>query len=136
MPSGIRIFSLSALAGALVCGDVALAQPAPVAYGFAFTPPAPVTGPAEILKIELNSDDLRAGGPIAIRVTTLPDVTQVMTGNGRHRGTLARLAPGVFASQSTLPHVGGLLHIHIRLHFEATTPDGRTEDVDVPVTYK
>lgn len=36
-------------------------------YGFTFTPPAPADGAPEILKIELNSDKLHAGGPIAIR---------------------------------------------------------------------
>jgi hypothetical protein len=115
---------------------VALAQGDGVTYGFTFTPPAPANGPAEILKVELNSDDLNAGGPIAIRVTTVRNVVQVVTGNGRHQGSLTRVAPGVFTSQSTLPHIGGLLHVHIKLHFEATTPDGRTEDIDVPVTYK
>jgi hypothetical protein len=118
-----------------VVGPVAAQDGAPI-YGFSFTPPPPVTGPSEILKIELNSDDLHAGGPIAIRVTTTPDVTQVMTGNGRHQGFLTRVSPGVFTSLSTLPHIGGLLHVHIKLHFQATTPDGRVEDVDVPVVYK
>jgi hypothetical protein len=105
-------------------------------YGFSFAPPAPASGTAEILKIELNSDDLHAGGPIAIRVTTMPDVTQVVTGNGKHRGSLTRISPGIFTSQSTLPHIGGFLHVHIKLHFEATTADGHVEDVDVPVAYK
>jgi hypothetical protein len=136
MRNRIGTVGLSVLAGTLACANAAYAQTDAVAYGFTFTPPAPVGGPAEILKIELNSDDLSAGGPIAIRVTTAPDVTQVVTGNGRHHGTLTLVAPGVFTSQSTLPHIGGFLHVHIKLHFEATTSDGRTEDVDVPVTYK
>jgi hypothetical protein len=114
----------------------AFAQDDAPTYGFSFVPPAPASGTNKILKIQLNSDDLHAGGPIAIRVTTTPDVTQVVTGNGRHQGSLTRISPGIFTSQSTLPHVGGLLHVHIKLHFEATTADGRVEDVDVPVAYK
>lgn len=114
----------------------AVAQGDAPAYAFSFAPPTPASGTAEILKIELNSDNLHAGGPIAIRVTTTPDVTQVVTGNGRRRGSLTRISPGIFTSQSTLPHIGGLLHVHIKLHFEATTADGHVENVDVPVVYK
>ncbi len=131
-----RTLAKSATALILSLGTVAIARADDTTYGFAFTPPAPATGPPEILKIELNSDDLRAGGPIAIRVTTAPDVTTVVTGNGSHQGTLTRVAPGVFASRSTLPHVGGLLHVHIKLHFTATAADGRQTSVDVPVAYK
>jgi hypothetical protein len=117
-------------------GTFALAQGEAVTYGYSFVPPAPATGAPEILKIELNSDDLRAGGPIAIRVTTAPDVTEVVTGNGRHHGSLTRASAGIFTSSSTLPHIGGLMHVHIKLHFTATTADGREAEADVPVVYK
>jgi hypothetical protein len=104
------------------------------AYGYAFTPP-PVTGSPRITLVQLNSDRLRAGGPIDIKVTTTTDVVKVTTGNGNRQGTLTQAAPGVFVSEATLPHVGGPLVIHIKLHFAAYTADGKSVSVDVPVSY-
>jgi hypothetical protein len=105
------------------------------AYGYVFLPP-PTAGTPCIRKVELNSDDLHAGGTIAIRVTTTPDVVAVVTGNGKHRGSLLRVGRGVFRGDSTLPHIGGFLRVHVKLHFEATTADGREAVADVPVSYR
>jgi hypothetical protein len=69
-----------------------------------------------IRKVELNSDHLQAGGPIAIRVTTTPDVIQVVTGNGPQSGVLTKTGPGIFASESTLPRVGGLATVRTHLY--------------------
>jgi len=124
-----------AVALMVALGSPAFAQTTPT-YGYVFTPSAPATGTPQILKVELNSSDLRAGGPIAIRVTTSPDVVKVVTGNGKHQGTLTQAGPGVFTSESTLPHIGGPLSIAIKLHFVATTADGKATSVDVPVKYK
>jgi hypothetical protein len=128
--------ALAQTAPAQAPAQTAPAQAPAPAYGYVFTPPAPATGSPQILKVELNSAVLRAGGPIAIRVTTTPDVARVVTGSGKRQGTLTLAAPGVFTSQSTLPHVGGLLSVHVKLHFAATTADGKTTAVDVPVSYK
>ena len=108
----------------------------PIVYGYTFTPPAPSAGTPRFLSIELNSDHLKAGGPIAIRVSTTPDVVKVTTGNGKHSGTLTQSAPGVFTSDSTLPHIGGFASVRIKLHFEATTADGTSISLDVPVSYR
>jgi hypothetical protein len=107
----------------------------PPIYTYTFTPPS-VQGSPKISKIELNSDHLQAGGPIAIRVTTTPDVVQVVTGNGNQSGTLTKTGPGTFASESTLPRVGGLATIRISIHFVATTASGQSTFVDVPVHYR
>jgi hypothetical protein len=104
-------------------------------YGYTFTPPT-ATGTPRIISVELNSDRLRAGGPIDIRVTTTPDVVRVVTGSGRRQGTLSRIRSGVFTSDSTLPHVGGLLSVGIKLHFVASTAAGKTISIDVPVHYR
>jgi hypothetical protein len=104
-------------------------------YGYVFLPP-PTAGSPRIRKVELNSDELHAGGTIAIRVTTTPDVVAVVTGNGKHQGSLLRVGRGVFRGDSTLPHIGGFLPVRVKLHFEATTADGREAIADVPVTYK
>ena len=141
-----RILRLPALTLALVAlsASPALAQtapaepvppPTPPAYGYTFTPPAG-TGTPQILKVELNSDHLHAGGPIAIRVTTTTDVVKVTTGKGNRSGALTQSGPGVFISQSTLPHEGGIASVRIKLHFEAITADGTKVSVDVPVSYR
>jgi hypothetical protein len=108
----------------------------PIGYGYTFTPPDPSTGTPRFLSVELNSDHLKAGGPIAIRVSTTLDVMKVTTGNGKHSGTLTQSAPGVFTSESTLPHIGGFASVRIKLHFEATTADGTSISLDVPVSYR
>jgi hypothetical protein len=94
------------------------------------------TGSPRIIKVELNSDHLRAGGPIAIRVTTTPDVIQVVTGHGSRSGALTKSGPGIFTSQSTLPRLGGLASVPISLHFVGTTASGQSTSVDVPVRYR
>jgi hypothetical protein len=127
--------------GCALAASLLLAAPAvpafadSVAYGYVFLPP-PTPGSPRIRKVELNSDELHAGGTIAIRVTTTPDVVSVVTGNGKHRGTLLRVGRGVFRGDSSLPHLGGFLRVHVKLHFEATTADGRQAIAEVPVTYK
>ena len=122
------------LALSLAFGSVARADTPPI-YGYAFTPPA-AAGSPRILSVELNSDSLHAGGPIDIRVKTTPDVTGVTTGHGRHKGALLPASPGVFTGDSVLPRVGGLWSVGIKIHVEATTADGKTTSVDVPVHYR
>jgi hypothetical protein len=129
-----KLRALATLALSCALSSIARADAPPV-YGYAFTPPA-AAGSPRILSIELNSDSLHAGGPIDIRVKTTPDVTGVTTGHGKHKGALVATAPGVFTGDSVLPHVGGLLNVGIKLHFEATTADGKTISADVPVHYK
>jgi len=104
-------------------------------YGFVFLPP-PTAGTPRIRKVELNSDELHSGGTIAIRVTTSPDVVAVVTGSGKHQGTLLRVGRGVFRGDSSLPRLGGFLSVRVKLRFEATTADGRQAVAEVPVTYK
>ena len=111
-------------------------SPEPPTYGYVFTPTAQTSGTPAILKVELNSDHLRAGGPIDIRVTTTSDVVRVVTGSGKRSGTLAMDSAGVFTSESNLPHLGGLATIHIKLHFQAFTQSGTSTSLDVPVSYR
>jgi hypothetical protein len=104
-------------------------------YAYTFSP-AVATGSPRIIKVELNSDHLHAGEPIAIRVTTTPDVTEVVTGHGKHNGALTPSGAGVFTSESTLPRLGGLATVRISLHFVGTTASGQSTSVDVPVHYR
>ncbi len=133
---GIAAFAALAAICAIGTASRSGADPAstPV-YGYTYTPPA-ATGSPRILKIELNSTHLHADGQFDIRVTTTTDVTRVVTGNGKHQGTLTAAGNGVFTGDSTLPHVGGLLSVGIKIHVEASTADGKSTSADVPVHYK
>jgi len=128
-------FAVIATLAALMCPPQG-ARADQVTYGYTFTPPEPTPATPRIKKVELNSDELAAGGTIAIRVTTSADVVSVITGSGKHTGALAHSGRGVFIGESTLPHIGGFLRVHIKLRFEASTADGREAIVEVPVSYK
>jgi hypothetical protein len=125
------LYSACALAPAASIGQTT----PPPTYAYTFTPPV-AEGSPRINKVELNSDHLQAGGPIAIRVTTTPDVIQVVTGNGKRSGALTKTGSGIFTSESTLPKIGGLTTVRISLHFVATTASGQSTSVDVPVHYR
>jgi hypothetical protein len=115
---------------------IAAAQTPRPTYDFVLIPP-PTTGTPRILKVQLNSDHLSAHGPIAIRVSTTRDVVSVVTGRGHFSGTLTRVAPGVFTSESTLPRIRlPFGAAHFKIHFEATTASGKEASLDVPVTYR
>ncbi len=128
------LFALSCARVLAPAASAAQTTPPPT-YTYTFTPAA-AEGSPRINKVELNSDHLQAGGPIAIRVTTTPDVIQVVTGSRRQSGALTKTGPGIFTSESTLPRVGGLATIRISLHFVATTASGQSTSVDVPVHYR
>jgi hypothetical protein len=121
----------------VAAGATSWADPTPPpVYAYVVTPPAPAVQTPRILKIELNSDHLTAHGPIAIRVSTTPDVTSVVTGHGAISGKLTRVAPGVFTSESTLPRIRMIFGAaHIAIHFEAKTASGSVASADVPVSY-
>jgi hypothetical protein len=129
------LMPLAAFVFLCVLGAVSDAQVTTPTYSYVFVPTVPQSDP-RIFKVELNSDRLQAGGSIAIRVTTTPDVVAVETGNGPRSGQLTQISPGVFTTLSTLPRLGGLATIKISLHFVSKTTDGRSSSVDVPVHYR
>ncbi len=132
----VALSTLPALAQTAAPPAAPVPPPTPPNYAYTFTPPSQGAGTPQILKVELNSDHLHAGGPIAIRVTTTPDVVKVTTGNGKRSGQLTQSAPGIFTSESTLPHAGGIASLRIKLHFQASTASGTSISVDVPVSYR
>ncbi|MGD0474982.1 MAG: hypothetical protein ABSB70_17460 [Candidatus Velthaea sp.] len=134
MPLRSAHLALSFAAALAPTASWAQTTPPPI-YAYAFTPTETRSSP-RISKVELNSDHLQAGGPIAIRVTTTPDVIRVVTGNGRRSGVLTKTGPGIFSSEATLPRVGGLATVRIALHFVATSASGQSFSVDVPVHYR
>ena len=127
-----------ALAAAILCAlppAHALACAAAESYAYVYRP-ASFSALPKIFKVELNSDHLHAGGPIDIRVTTSPDTVKVEVGCWNRGGELPRTGPGLFTSDSTLPHVPTFFTIGLKLHVIATNAAGASAEVDVPVHYR
>lgn len=105
-------------------------------YTFRFVPKAsPVpSGAPEILEVDLNSNVLKAKGDIDMRVLTSPNVVTVVSRSGGHAGGLAKVGDGEFVAAGKLPalpfFVGG---VSFNLQFVASTQDGRSTSVTIPV---
>jgi hypothetical protein len=105
-------------------------------YTFRFIPkPAAVApGAAQILEVDLNSNVLRAQGDIDMRVLTTVNVVKVVSRSGGRSGELAKVADGEFVAAGKLPKlpffVGG---VSFNLEFVASTADGRSTSVTIPV---
>ena len=91
-------------------------------------------GSPQILEVDLNSNVLKAQGDIDIRVLTSPDVVKVVSRSGGHSGEVHKVGDGEFVAAGKLPKlpffVGG---VSFNLEFIASTGDGRSTSVTVPV---
>lgn len=121
----------------------ASAAPTPVPtptpnYKYRFTPPpnpGAESGSPQILEIDLNDKQLTPHGKIAMRVLTSPDVVKVITRSNGREGPLQQIAPGEFIANGSIPGIPFIAHgWKINIEFVATTADGRTTSVKVPVT--
>lgn len=111
-------------------------------YGFTYTPmPGSLntTDPKapQILEIDLNSTTLAAPGPVRVRVLTNPAVNAVTARTmGRELG-VPQKAAGVFGADDELPGIPFFLRNRTYgVQFIASTPDGRTTSVTIPVTLR
>ena len=115
------------------------ANPAPTADPLPYkTVPQPQAsaepGAPVILEVDLNDTHLRTHGRIAMRILTSPDVVSVVSRSKGHQGEVPRVGPGVFYAESTLPGVPFVARgMHLNLEFVATTADGKSTSVRVPV---
>jgi hypothetical protein len=107
-------------------------------YKYRFTPapnPAAASGSPEILEVDLNDKQLTPHGKIAMRVLTSPDVVKVITRSNGREGPLQQIGPGEFIANGSIPGIPFIAHgWKINIEFVATTADGRTTSVKVPVT--
>ena len=106
-------------------------------YKYRVTPspnPAASGGP-QILEIDLNDKQLTPHGKIAIRVLTSPDVVKVITRSNGRDGSLQQIAPGEFTANGSIPGIPFIARgWKVNIEFVASTADGRTTSVKVPVT--
>ncbi len=104
-------------------------RPTPI-YHFKFVPPvkaSPNPDDPQILEVDLNSQTLH--GTIAMRILTNAVVTKVVTSSNGHSGTVPQVGPGEFAATGSVPKVP----FTITLEFVASTADGRSTSVKIPV---
>jgi hypothetical protein len=105
----------------------------PLNYRTVFKPPA-TADPAQpvILEIDLNEKVLHA--VIAIRVVTSENVVKVISRSNGRTGEITRVGPGEFEVAAKLPKVP--FAWNVTLEFVATTADGRSTSVKIPVRVK
>ncbi len=97
-------------------------------------PDHPAAGNPQIFEVDLNDNSLRSRGPIDIRVLTSPEVTKVVSRSNGQEGNVPRVGPGEFAAMSRLPVIPFIASgMTIKLQFVASTPDGHSTTVAVPV---
>ncbi len=116
-------------------------SPAPTAtpvYKYRVVPspkPSAASDDPAILEIDLNDEKLTPHGKIAMRVLTTPNVVKVVTRSNGRDGVLQQTAPGEFVANGSIPGIPFLAHgWKVNIEFVASTADGRTTSVKVPVT--
>jgi hypothetical protein len=91
-------------------------------------------GRPQIVEVALNARTLEVPGPVLVRVTTSLNVGAVTArAFGRQMG-IPQIAPGIFGSADQLPTLPMfLLGRSYDIEFVASTPDGRSTSVTLPV---
>jgi hypothetical protein len=119
-------------------GVPATATPSPYKYVVNATPnPNASPGAPQILRIEVNDQTIHPGGPVAIRVTTTPDVkTMIATAEG-HDITIPKAQDGLFAGMTTLPSFIPFWMLKTyQVTFTGISGDGRRAAMTIPVTLR
>ena len=111
------------------------APPTPLTYKYRFVPRGALrAGEPKIYAVYLNDKKLRSLGPINIKVATTPDVVKVVSRSNGREGTIPLVTPGDFEATSMLPKIPFIAAgMTLELEFIATTANGRTAIVRVPV---
>ncbi|GAC1500604.1 MAG: hypothetical protein NVS1B2_25280 [Vulcanimicrobiaceae bacterium] len=88
----------------------------------------------QIYAVYLNEKQLRSLGPIRIKVETTPNVVKVTSRSNGRDGNVPLVSPGDFEASSMLPKIPFIAAgMTVDLEFIATTAEGRTSVVRVPV---
>jgi len=107
----------------------------PLTYHIVLKPQASAAPDApQILAIDINSQTVYSGKPLAMRVTTNDAVTKVTISSNGHSGQMTQVAPGRFESIGTIPKLPGIIAgLNVSLLFAATSADGRSTTAKVPI---
>ena len=100
-------------------------------------PPNPAPDSPQILEIDLNDQVIYSTKNFSARVTTNDVVTKVTISSNGHSGQMTRIAPGRFESTGDIPKLPSIIGgLNVNLVFTATTADGRSTSVKVPIKVK
>ena len=100
-------------------------------------PPSPAPDSPQILQIDLNDQVIYSTKNFSARVTTNDVVTKVTISSNGHSGQMTRIAPGRFESTGDIPKLPSIIGgLNVNLVFTATTADGRSTSVKVPIKVK
>jgi hypothetical protein len=110
----------------------------PLKYHITPTPqPSAAPESPQILAIDISDQTVYSGKVMAIRVTTNDVVSKVTISSNGHSGQMTQVAPGRFESSGTIPKLPPLMGgLNVNLVFAATTADGRSASVKVPLKVK
>lgn len=104
-------------------------------YAYVITPTTPPGGAPQITQIAINDKVQHENGDLLVRVTTSPDVSQVMLRAMGRQIALPQSGPGLFGAEQRLP--SGIpfffLNRWYNVDFVALTADGRSTTVTIPV---
>jgi hypothetical protein len=100
-------------------------------------PPSPGPDSPQILEIDVYDQVIYSAKTFAARVTTNDVVTKVTISSNGHSGEMTRIAPGRFESMGNIPKLPSIIGgLNVNLVFTATTADGRSTSVKVPIKVK
>jgi len=96
--------------------------------------PAASVDPDQPVIIEIALNEKVLSGLIAIRVVTSTNVVKVTSSSNGRSGDLPQVGPGEFEVMSKIPKLGFTFSTTVQ--FVATSADGRTTSVKIPVRIK
>jgi hypothetical protein len=100
-------------------------------------PPSPGPDSPQILEIDVYDQVIYSAKTFAARVTTNDVVTKVTISSNGHSGEMTPIAPGRFESMGNIPKLPSIIGgLNVNLVFTATTADGRSTSVKVPIKVK
>ena len=112
--------------------------PAPQ-FGYVLTPPSEANAPAgspRIIEIALNAQTLVSPGPVLVRITTTPDVVNVIARALGREITIQQASPGIFSGGEDIPRVPAFMRRSYEVEIVAANAAGKTARATVPVTLR
>jgi len=108
-------------------------------FGYVLTPLAQANAPAgspRIIEIALNAQTLVSPGPVLVRITTTPDVVNVIARALGREINIQQASPGVFSGGEDIPRVPAFMRRNYEVEIVAANAEGKTARATVPVTLR
>jgi len=108
-------------------------------FSYVLTPQMQANAPAgspRILEIALNAQTLISPGPVLVRITTTPDVVNVIARALGREITIQQASPGIFSGGEDIPRVPAFMRRSYEIEIVAANAEGKTARATVPVTLR